>query len=759
MTQINPDIVAKRKQQAPKLKVILDKTKEVIAALDGLEKAAVHVQAPKQDLMDCIVRGRERLEKLTDRAELRHKRFNSGLISVAVGGIEKSGKTTLLKTLTGITTLPTANERCTAVCCEIIYDSKNTFDLEFHDDSGFCKSILHPLCEAFNKSLADKKNNSVTPIAAPHNLNVFKSLVLPSLGSLPAGTDSWTTLEALTTYQSQVTELQKYIGTISRRDIALNDLSGWVANTDDAAAKARVASVSRCIIYIPFQGGSENLRWIDTPGVDDPSPLARERTLRAVGQDADLLVVATMPRDKPSITNSFVNFWTSIHNLGDEVDLMQRLLVFLNWKRDADPDKVEIEKHRGYLESIHQVLPNLFCGPLEANKLDDVEQFMDSVNRHLSAHLPGQDSKVVELLENELKSALAEIRTSVFDVADRLSPSDSGQADVEMGLFLQWFNRASAAGKQTGFWPHLRELFVKAVREVPRSEGVTKAQSALDVIFNKNAEKIHTELPDDMSMEAMRNQTGDAPIGGYMQTFSTTYFSNLINDLAKQVGDFGPVMQQAILQVFREAGLEPLLPNGDPQETLRQFHATLSKSAPISDEKNTVLEALEELASLKQSLQYVYRWEMRPAINFLSPLHWGEGKAVHDLAHLLDQGEKSSEKSKELRQYFDKNPIPGIQEPPKTHACVFEHICKFALIGVKIVLDGGRCRLDNIADDFVRDFQTRLTFAAITEEAWRDVLLPHRGALVGSQIAAIRANSEKLRQFRLAVEQLSHALP
>lgn len=755
MSQIDPQIIAKRKEYAPRLKVILDKTTEVINALDGVDSAATPVQGPKQDMLENIHKLKVELQTLKERASIRHHRFNSGLISVAVGGIEKSGKTTLLKTLTGIETLPTATERCTAVSCEIIYDTRNTFDLEFYDESGFCKNILYPLVDAFNKSFVESNNTQISRIQEPNSVSAFQALTLPSLGNFDAGTNPYIPLEALTNLQSHLMELKKFIGSAPQRGLLMSKLPHWVANSEDTVAQARVASVSRCIIYTPFQGGSENLRWIDTPGVDDPSPLARERTLRSIGKDADLLVVATMPRDKPSITNSFVAFWTSIRKIGDEVDLMQRLLVLLNWKREADPNKLEIEKHQIYLEQRHKVSPNLFCGPLEANKPDDVKQFMGDVNRHLASHLPGQDARVVEVLENELKSILAAIRTKVFDVANRLSPSDSAQANIEANLFDDWFE---TQGGKVGFWPHLRELFARAVGEVPRSPEVVKAQKDLELIFKEHTDKIKTNLPVEEAMQDKRMQSaGDPPINSFMKSFSSDQFSVLINALAKQVGEFGPIIQQAILQVLRQAGLGSLLPEGDPQEALRQLYTTLSREAP--PDGNIILEPLEELAGLRQSFQYIYRWEMRPAINFLNPLHWSEGKAVDDLTKLLDQGGASSGKSSDIKKYFKENPIPGVEASDSKHAAVFGNICRFSLLGIKSVLDGGRCRLDSIADDFVRDFQTRLTFADYTSQAWRKVLRPCRGRLLGSKIDDIRSNSEKIRKFRSAVDQLGQILP
>jgi hypothetical protein len=149
---------------------------------------------------------------------------------------------------------------------------------------------------------------------------------------------------------------------------------------------------------------------------------------------------------------------------------------------------------------------------------------------------------------------------------------------------------------------------------------------------------------------------------------------------------------------------------------------------------------------------------MRAAINFLSPLHWNRNLALDDLAALFEQsgGEKQAQ---ELRTFFKANRIPGLQESGETHASVFEAICKYALLGIRSVLSGSRCRLENIADDFIGDFQIRLTFGNVTEQAWRNLVAPQRGTLLVTEVSEIRAASKKLQRFRAAVDELGRCLP
>jgi len=756
MNTINQQVVTARKEVAPRLREIVEQARKCVGALGDLANAAIEIDGATGPLMESIEQCRGRLNAIAERAQLRFERYDTGLISIAIGGIEKSGKTTLLKTLTGIEDLPAAKERCTAVCCEIIYDqTQSAFDLEFHSVTEFCQGVLLPLIQRFDMALGED-NADLRIRVAPDSLEEFAALALPSLGRFVPQTKSWLYLRDLTDLQQNLAEVRHLANTAPRRALQLQELRQWVANSNDPKVKARVATVARCTIRTRFEGGSDNLRWIDTPGVDDPSPLARERSLRTIGRDADLLVVATMPEGKPDPVENFADFWTSIHNLPDEISLMDRLLIVLNWNQNADPTGEAINKH-------HQILSpglgNIFCGPLQANSPQDVARFMDDVNRHLAANLASQDARVIERLENDMKSCLADVRTSVFDKARRLSPADASQSDVETSLLLDWFHRTSGSGQEEGFWPRLRELFGEAVETVPKSKRVSAAQADLDAIFRKHAGETQARLPKETDMRVMRGRTaGEPPITAYMQDFARGPFSDLVNALAQQVREFGPIVQQAILDVLKDAGLGPMLDDASAPAALQSLCTRFAESRWKPDEDNRVLMALEELAGLQQSLQYVYRWEMRAAINFLSPLHWNRDRAVDDLAALFEQGGGQKD-AQDLRDFFKANRIPGLQESDETHAAVFESICKFALLGIRSVLSGSRCRLENIADDFIRDFQIRLTFGNATEQAWRNLVAPQRGALLAPEVSAIRAASKKILRFRAAVDELGRCLP
>jgi hypothetical protein len=743
---INENIIAARKNAASRLSEIITQAEQGIHFLNALETASAAVEGPKQPLLDAIKKNRHDLQTLIGRAKLREQRFQSGLVTVAVGGIEKSGKTTMLKALTGIQELPTAMARCTAVCCEIIYsETRNDFDLEFHAEHEFCQQILHPIIDRFNGSQSEEKIGIM-----PASLEEFRRIVLPPKNAFVTGTDPEIQLSYIRHLHTYIEEVRSHVGRAPQRALPMDSLSRWTANSDDPATMARISTVARCIIHTKFNGGSPNLRWIDTPGVDDPSPLARNRTLQTISRETDLLVVATMPGDKPSPTKSFSDFWTSINQITDEVRLLDRLLILLNWNKTSDPTGQGIQEHHRILR---EGKSDIFCGPLQANISEELAGFVGRVNQHLATNLPLQDAKVINHLYNNLRSVQAAIRRDVFDKAHQLSVGDPSNFSAEQRLFDEWFEKARPNGQIDGFWPRLCLNFNNTADSLPESDEIKRAAEQIKALFETEADKIWKSCPqEDVIEDRMKQKAGQEPIGHFMNHFASGEFSNLANALSDQVEGFSPIIQNAVMGLLHNAGLGPLLSlpevANDPEKLYRKLreHDT---------QDNPVLNALEQLAKLKSSMQYVYRWEMRPAINFLSPWFWEKKSAIPQLHELLKRSGLSNS-AEELNREF---PDGSYFSAPSKRSERFSAICKFALRGIEAVLKSDRCNFAKIADDLIRETQMRLAISEPSRQAWRDLLRNYAAVLVGDKITQLRANSERLQAFREAREALGKYLP
>ena len=113
-TLLNQDIVQLRQQKVPQLEAMLESTTSLHQVLAQVMSSPL-VQRKPMEGTQLLARLATLQEQLTNKVQL----FRNGVITVSVAGVEKSGKTTLLKNLTGIEDLPTADERCTSVSCEV----------------------------------------------------------------------------------------------------------------------------------------------------------------------------------------------------------------------------------------------------------------------------------------------------------------------------------------------------------------------------------------------------------------------------------------------------------------------------------------------------------------------------------------------------------------------------------------------------------------------------------------------------------------
>ncbi len=765
--QLSREIVENRRAKAPMLKSVtaacesfLDRLAAVRTALQDLEET----DTPEmKDHLAELDRTTADLDTLRKRAELRHARFNRGLVTISIAGLEKAGKTSFLRSLTGIDALPAFDERCTAVLCEIHYDAKRSdFDLEFYTEDDFHDRVLRPALETAVSGLPEDRRAG---LRLPESAAGFATFSLPSPESVPGGTTAYKLLKDLHELQAHFDACRQHLGRPPLPGQPLSGLGGWVSHRpagadtsqedsgqEDRAARgvhlARVSAVKVCRVHTPFQGGSEQLRWIDTPGVDDPNRRARDLTLSAIAEKTDLLVVASRPGATPSAGESFHRFWDSVSRQPDEIDLMSRLLFALNWDKRVDPEGENIKIHRRYL--IDAGVPaQLFIGPFEATDPEDAAGLMDRANAHLAQHLPDQDDKAVSRLESALKHQTARVRL-LHDALAKTRPSDAGQQDLETEEFHRWFHWYHG-DEDSGFWADLVTLLDRSARTIAESPRIRESEEALNAIFAEEAAAIQEAIPSAQALEEfVVRHRGENPIPHGMRTISTS-FSRMINRLADEVQEFGPFMQEELLKVLTEAGLQPLLSGESGAERL----AGLLKNFEGRRADSPVIEVLRETLELPRNLKYVLRYELRGAVDFCDPTLWDEKETAWD--RLRDMVTANNGELDRLAEF------PTFRHPPVTDSRdqdseILKRIAGNAMLGIHAVLNNERYLPRRIADDFMRDCRVRLVFAPESEQEWRSLLYRNRGTLLAQTIGQIRSKSDRIQAFHGALDRLEAGL-
>ncbi|MGE0087273.1 MAG: hypothetical protein AB7S75_22940 [Desulfococcaceae bacterium] len=768
---ISEDIVKKRQEKALSIGQIMetcgkltDRLLDVSASLHGLSLPDSPEMKNAQAETGRVLSD---LRNLRDRAEVRYKRFQSGTITISIAGLEKAGKTTFLKSLTGIEALPAFDERCTAVCCEIHYSQERSdFDIEFCSEQEFMERVIRPVTETIAAALPDSYEGAFAP---PVSADDFMKLRLPSPETLPAGTTAFKLLHDLRLVHENFHECRHHLGKPPLFRRPLSELGQWVshrrAETADTESNpeaerrerglhlARTAAVRVCRIYADFTGGSPHLRWMDTPGVDDPNRRARELTLAAIASETDLLAVVSRPGSNPSPGESFHHFWDSVSRQPDEIDLLNRMIFVLNCDKRVDPAGENIRIHRKYLTDAG-VPRHIFAGPFEAIKQEDAAALMDRVNSHLKEHLAAQDEQVIGEFQTRLRHLQARLRL-LHDALKKIHPSDAGLHDLETEEFHKWFHWYRE-GRDMGFWTDLVAALDRATRDILEYSRIRESEQALLTVFGEEARKIQEEIPTAEVLEDyLVRHRGENPIPSAMRSIST-YFSRLVNRLAGEVQEFGPVMQDRLVRVLSEAGLEPLLSGQTAGDKIRSLTEHLRSAGSGAENQSPVLELLGETLELPRNLKYVIRYELRPAVDFCDPTLWNQQE---DAWNRLTEMVRANGGDADKLAKFATRKYPPVTESREKDQEMLARIAGNALLAVRTVLNNERYLPRRIADDYMRDCRVRLCFSPESEQEWRSLLFRTRGLLLSRIIGQIRSESKRIQEFHSALNRLETELP
>jgi GTPase SAR1 family protein len=749
---LNEEIAGKRREMAPRLKVVAGKCDEYLLRLKELNEAKRTLDGQAIPQLEKHI---EKLQELQGRAELRYRRFENGMITVAVAGLEKAGKTTLLKTLTGIVELPNEDERCTAATCEIRYDDRvkdGSFDIEFYKEDEFCKNVLKPLIEQINKEARDLESD-VPIIPTPSNIFEFKNLHVHSdnpfkIGNTGAsGVPLWADLKALYDHSDTI---KSKLGGHPLTNQPLTELPKWVARAtgkENASRLANTATVKRCIIRKSFVGGSINLRLMDTPGFDDPNPRAQEQALSTVAEDADLVATLIRPLTNPTPTIIFKNFWHELQKLRDEIGLTDRLLFFQNQDKRTDPDGKYIIKHRDELTNSPQynIPTNMIIGPIDVVSEDGAAEFMRRCMQHFTDNLAIQDLKVIEKIEGELKSIEAQMRTQIYDPLDKNTPVDMDLHRDRQVEFEMVF---------PDIWKQIKTSFHNAIA-TPVAD--TTQQGKLNDILRQAGESIKADFPTIEDLKRIRTEEpGDSPTNTWMKNELCYKLTKLVNDLSNSVRDFGPEIQNSICDTLEKAGLARLMRGSTAEEKMKHFQGLLSDVEKRYNRGGDFGALFQNLIDLPDRLQYVYRFEMRDAVSLCDPSLWpaedvnGGAKAPQCIERIF-----KSYRPDEAPTYLAKLPqrLPSSDAKLEEHRDFLNEIAKFALSAIKLVIESPHCRLERVSNDILSETRLHLCLFKNAESQWRIFLGEDNviEALYPEKFRDANEKSQKIADFRKAL--------
>ena len=765
-TLLNQDIVQLRQQKVPQLEAMLESTTSLQQVLEQIMHSPL-VQRKPQEGAQILARLSTLREQLANKTQL----FRNGVITVSVAGVEKSGKTTLLKNLTGINNLPTADERCTSVSCEILYApsaSEEGLDIIYYTREELQGVVTRQqnYLQQENDLWADGQQFTLDP--APDSIEMFAYYPLPGISALAE--------EKRMLYEGALSQLQAIKDCLAKHSAklgttghdSLDNLNLYASHkTEDNDYVSDLQAIIRKItIRKHFAGGAPFLRLCDTPGVDDPNPQALSHTFQAIKAETDLLIIANRPGNMPSITQPLAMFLSNLKKLDTSAPLRDRSIFFVNWHRSIDPEQKNANIR---IQKVHEksVFPaSSIYGPCDIMSQEAIDAFLNHVNGRLRNDIPRQDNELIQNLTREWKSIQACVRTQVLDMLRDQAPPmpDEMQRDLDFKLdawFDKRFDTSSNRNETEYFMGCLRTRMNEKTRGCRTHATLEDLRGRVKSIRDAKSELIKNWLKENASEEKckMMIDAHTSPEAEILPKLAEQ-MTELVQELTAVAEDIGPVIQKDVYQVITEAlgqdAAAQLCPGSSPAECLGAL-CTKLESTSRDEDVAFITRNLREFAGISMQMRCIMRHELRPALNLLDSFRWHADrrqeliKDVTDMIGNAPQGDM-------CKKWLISAKLCSLSDEAKIHSDFYKKLFTTSMMVIDAVLSSNSNKFAKLMEDYMADASQTLATQRRCENGWRKALRPYGNIILAAEWARVAGQAANAKQYAELIDNLEDSL-
>lgn len=755
-SMLQTGIIEKRQQRAEGLARLSEKIKAMSDAMAAVASSPLNFTKPKE--LGALMTD---LRLFAERVNRKRRLFENGMVTICIAGMEKSGKSTMLKQLTGID-LPTAQERCTSVSSDILYTEAENgwFDVEYYSKEELY-NVMASLWGYLHDAPADAWQGNKLSLTedTPADLEAFLSSRIPNRDALDP--------QSILSYESALVQLRA-IQTclyssgdkLGRRDDRkpLSELHHFISHKTKTSGNVSEEQclIRKVTIHSKFENGCAALRLCDTPGVDDPNRNARHLTYRTIMEEADILVVAHRPDNRPDPTVSLARFISDLKKADRDAPLRERTVYFVNWNKGSDPDHSAADIHIEKM-SKYNIFRRIY-GPCDVMKEGAVADFLKELNGFIATHLPEQDDNLISSLEQEFKSLQSRVRLNIFDDLSRQSPPLPSAIEQQMNnKYEDWFQDTFFRKLVDGLG-RLAESF-----NLPELSAVhDQIQNILQVTNEEMLGWIKENADEEICEQYSRQ--GKDPVKEIMPKLAKE-MTDRITKLTQTVETLSPAIQTQVLQVIIDAmGAETasaLLPGTSDRDRLNALQAKLAESADnqrdSDDSVRKIAEGLKEFATLNAAMGYVMRYEMRPCLNLLDLLRWSAARRqqmVKRCKSLLDSTEQGTQAS----AWLGRARFPSFGDTAEEQAQFLRFVTGTSLQLLHCVLGAHASQLQMMVDDFLSQASQTLATQAHCEKGWKRGLALYKSTILAQDAASLLSAAKEAEDFRNLLTILANSL-
>lgn len=434
----------------------MDNRQNFISKLENVREVFQEIR--DKDKRRLIIRQNDRgvFDKLTRSAENLIKKLKRNEFNVAVVGLEKAGKSTLINALLNLIVLPEYTERCTYTTTEIRSGTTSSAEVYFYAREKFDDNFKQML-----KNIEYPEDTTFDELDAENLLRYWRTVKDSNAALFQQ--HNGTTIEDLKAIL-QEKDMFDYLLGKSPEILDINDsddrekLYRYITGIDQYSGghverTAEPYAVEKVIIKSNELADMGNVIFYDVPGFDSPTELHKRQTEEMLKQ-ADAIILVTNVGDRPNLTGTQLDMLQKGRD-DDGVTLADKVFVFGNKLDMAGNARLAQDNSTALIHDAADKYAiaqrnRIVCGSAKAylerqNKLsqDDVKRGL----RNISATLDGwgisdgiADIKAkmqyyyehdrFEILKKCAEKNISDVKTFLLGI---LSRYDSQDGEVEGG--------------------------------------------------------------------------------------------------------------------------------------------------------------------------------------------------------------------------------------------------------------------------------------------------------------------------------------